>query len=488
MVVGRRRPCAQVALDRCLYSRRRSSSLTLSRLKLLAIVAPLAFLTVLWTLAHTLFVQLHEFPWVLVLLGVTAVIVASFAYAVFAVVSRLEQRIVAQNRELEQRNEELGALLAVGRAASSSLERSELLDEAMAAILEFTWADAAEVWLQGEGGELTLAGHRGLAEEAFVERRDGEGLPGLAAGRGVPIVVHDLASDPRVARDSLRAFGFQSYCGLPLRHGGETVGVLGVAALDAGKLSSGAELRLLEGIAERLAMAIENSRLHGRVLDGAVLEERMRLARELHDGLAQVLGYINMQTHAIDKLLESGETPAARAELARLDGVARDVYRDVREEILGLRVSLPRQGLVPALRRYLAEYEPMTATSLHLEVREDVESLELPPSTEIQLVRIVQEALSNIRKHAGAASASVRLSPDGEGLTVEVSDDGRGFDPLRSEPTGWPRFGLRTMGERAEAIGGRLELSSHPGQGTRVVVHVPLVHPEEEPVRARAAG
>jgi signal transduction histidine kinase len=464
--------------------------LTLSRLKLLAIVAPLAFLTALWTLAHTVFVQLHRFPWVLGLLGVTAAVVAAFAYAVFAVVTRLEQRIVAQNRELEQRNEELGALLAVGRAASSSLERSELLDEAMAAILEFTRADAAEVWLRGEGDELTLVGHRGLAEAAFTARvriRAGEGLPGLAAELGVPVVVHDLAADPRVARDALRAFGFQSYCGLPLRYRGETMGVLGVAALDPGKLSSAVELRLLEGIAERLATAIENSLLHGRVLDGAVLEERMRLARELHDGVAQVLGYINMQTHAIDKLLESGDTPAARAELARLDDVARDVYRDVREEILGLRVSLPRQGLVPALRSYLAEYEPMTATALHLEVEEGVASRELPPTTEIQLVRIVQEALSNIRKHAGAANASVRLSANGDGLTVEVSDDGRGFDPLRSEPTGWPRFGLRTMRERAQAIGGRFELSSHPAQGTRVAVHVPLVQPKEA-VGARAAG
>jgi len=255
--------------------------------------------------------------------------------------------------------------------------------------------------------------------------------------------------------------------------------VLGVAALDPGKLSSEAELRLLEGIAERVATAVENARLHERVLDGAVLEERMRIARELHDGLAQVLGYINMQTHAIDKLLESGGTGEARAELARLDGVARDVYRDVREEILGLRVSLPRQGLVPALRRYLSEYEPMMSAAIHFEVGPEVEPLELPPSTEIQLVRIVQEALSNVRKHAGAASVRVRLAAGADGLTVEIHDDGRGFDPERSEPTGWPRFGLRTMRERAQAIGGRFELSSQPGQGTHVAVLVPLPEPAE---------
>jgi hypothetical protein len=223
--------------------------LTLSRLKLLAIVAPLAFLIVLWTLAHTVFVSLHEFPWVLALLGVTAAVVALFAYGVFAIVNRLEQRILEQNRELEQRNEELGALLAVGRAASSSLERSELLDEAMAAILEFTRADAAEVWL-AEGDELSLVGHRGLAENAFTERvriRSGEGLPGAVAEVGVP-VVHNLASDPRLVRESLKTVGFQSYCGLPLRHGGEMVGVLGVAALSRQQLAELAALHVAPAV------------------------------------------------------------------------------------------------------------------------------------------------------------------------------------------------------------------------------------------------
>ncbi len=207
--------------DSDLYSGRRfDHTLTLPRLKLVAIVAPVVFLAVLWALAHIAFPGLHSFPEIFVLLGLTVVGVAVFAYSVFEVVSRLERRIVAQNRELEQRNEELGALLAVGRAASSSLERSELLDEAMAAILEFTRADAAEVWLQDEGDELSLARHRGLAQEAFMDRtsvRRGEGLVGLAAELGAPVVVHDLPSDPRFVRAALKAFGFHTYCALPPR-------------------------------------------------------------------------------------------------------------------------------------------------------------------------------------------------------------------------------------------------------------------------------
>jgi signal transduction histidine kinase len=274
----------------------------------------------------------------------------------------------------------------------------------------------------------------------------------------------------------VRELGFHTYCALPLRHRGSTVGVLGVASLDPEKLCSDRELRLLEAIGERLAAAIESSRLHERVLDGAVLEERMRIARELHDGLAQVLGYINTQTLAVMKLLDSGQGAQARTELAAMDEAARDVYADVRQEILGLRLSLGRRGLVPILSKYLADYERTAGASLRLEANGDLDGLELPPSTEIQLVRIVQEALANVRKHANATEAVVRVVTAAGALTLEIEDDGRGF-VQKTGATGWPRFGLQTMRERAQAVGGEFELDSAPGRGTRVRVRVPLTRP-----------
>jgi signal transduction histidine kinase len=266
---------------------------------------------------------------------------------------------------------------------------------------------------------------------------------------------------------------------LPLRHRGEIVGVLGVASKDANTLSSDRELRLLAGIGEGVALAIANARLHERVLDGAVLEERIRIARELHDGLAQVLGYINTQTLAAKRLLTTGRTEEARSRLDAMEGAARNVYGDVREAILGLRLSLPRQGLVPTLRSYLEEYASMSGTHLSLSADDHVETVELPPEVEIQLVRIVQEALANVRKHAQAANATVRLALDDGVLAIEVADDGRGFDPGLERRTGWPRFGLQTMRERAQALGGRFELESKPGAGTRVRVTLPEVRSSE---------
>jgi len=360
------------------------------------------------------------------------------------------------------------------------LDLADVLDAALEAILSVTSAEAGEVWLVKDGGELVLVRQRGAAADAFLERtrlRLGEGLPGLAAQSGSPIIVHDLASDPRFVRERVKELGFESFCAQPLVRRGETVGVLAVASRSPVALSSAAERRLLEGIGEQLVIAVENAQLHERVLDAAVLEERERLAHELHDGLAQVLGYVNTQTLAIEKLLSSGRNEEAEEQVAWMREAARRVYTDVREAILGLRST--RDALLPSLRSYLSDYGRMTGLLLELNVAAEVEALRLAPSVEIQLVRIAQEALSNVRKHAYATSATVSLEVRNQRLAIEIVDDGRGFDLDQPVRTGWPHFGLQTMRERAQAIGGTFELWSKPGSGTRVAVKVPLGSPAE---------
>jgi len=445
----------------------------LSRLKWFAIVAPMTFLLLVGYLVRGPFhEELHEFPGYLYVLAVLTLAVSVFSFFVFGIIGRVERRVLEQN-------EHLSALLAVGQAGSSSLDLADVLDAALEAILSVTSAEAGEVWLVKDGGELVLVRQRGAAADAFQEwtrLRLGEGLPGLAAESGAPMVVHDLASDPRFVRHRVKGLGFESFCAQPLIRRGETVGVLAVASRSPTLLSSAAERRLLEGIGEQLVMAIENAQLHERVLDAAVLEERERLAHELHDGLAQVLGYVNTQTLTIDKLLSSGRGEDAREQVARMREAARRTYTDVREAILGLRSS---DALLPSLRSYLAEYGRMTGIVLQLDVGAEVEALRLPPSVEIQLLRIVQEALSNVRKHARATSATVSLEVCDQRLAIDVVDDGRGFDLDQPVRTGWPRFGLQTMRERAQAIGGTFELWSKPGSGTRLAVHVPLESPAE---------
>ncbi|HEX6228122.1 MAG TPA: GAF domain-containing sensor histidine kinase, partial [Solirubrobacterales bacterium] len=282
----------------------------------------------------------------------------------------------------------------------------------------------------------------------------------------------------RFVRESVKRLGFESFCALPLRHGEETYGVLCVAARDREAMRDEAERGLLEGIAERLAAAIESSRLHERVLDAAVLEERERIAHELHDGLAQVLGYINTQTLAVRKLLASNRVEEAGVQLEAMERAAKRVYADVREGIFALRTPLGDvDRLADAVRAHLRGYREMPGAPQAIEVVAGEEVPKLPPATEIQLMWIVQEALTNVRNHADAGSATIRFSVEEPELVVAVEDDGRGFEPARRTRTGWPHFGLQTMRERAEAVGGCFEIDSELDRGTAVRVRVPLAGP-----------
>ncbi|HLE99621.1 MAG TPA: GAF domain-containing sensor histidine kinase [Gaiellaceae bacterium] len=466
----------------------------LVRLKWFAIVLPLAALVLLVVLLRSsLHDWLHESPGVLFLGVFFAVCVFLFASVVFALIEDFERRILDQNRELaelvartDQQNAELSALLTVGRASASSVELPAMLDEALDAILAVTPAEAAELWLV-EGGGLTLERFRGVGASAFASQSRlllDEGLPGAAVKAPSAVVVHDLGSDPRFAGDEVAALDLQTFCALPLRRPTGTIGVLAVAARGETAFESPGERRLLEAIAERVGLAIENAQLHEQVLDRAVLEERERIARELHDGLAQVLGYINTQTLAVKKLLETRQLEGAIAQLDAMGAASRDVYGDVREAIVGLRTA--PTGLVPALRDYLSRLPRIPGCEVELRLPDGGDGVELAPSTEIQVVRIVQEALSNVRKHSAASHVEVIVRADEHQVGVDIVDDGRGFDPLLPARTGWPQLGLQTMRERAQAVGGTYEVVSSPGAGTRVSVLVPAAA-RREAVRAGAA-
>lgn len=443
---------------------------TIERLKWSTIVLPFVALLVLVALLRSsLHHWLHEFPEVFFLAGLFAVCVFSFASVVFALIETQEVRVLEQNRVLgellrrtERQNLELSALLSVSRASAAPISLDWMYEEALTAVRAFTDARTVELWLT-EDGSLVLA--RGQGSPSC------EALAREAASRGSTVVEESQ--------------GRNSVCAIPLGLRGGAVGVLVVTAPDGAAFASLDEQRVLEGIGHQIALGVENARLHEQVLDRAVLEERERIARELHDGLAQVLGFINTQSQAARKLLADGRLSDAASELEAMTAASREVYADVREAILGLRGTA--RGLIATLRDYVERLPRTGDCEVELRVRPDAEDAVLSPSAEIQLLRIVQEALSNARKHAQATRIEVDVDADAETLGVEVADDGRGFDPLVLDHRGWPRFGLQTMRERAYAIGGEFEIRSSPGQGSSVVVRVPRVA-ERETVGASAAG
>jgi signal transduction histidine kinase len=255
--------------------------------------------------------------------------------------------------------------------------------------------------------------------------------------------------------------------GVPLVAQGRVIGSLGVVHATPGFYTE-RHAQLAMGFAQQAAVAIENARLYEAARGKAALEERQRLARELHDSVSQALYAIALNASAARELF--GAAPG------RASGLVDDVLRlaeaglaEMRALIFELRPeSLEQEGLVGALEKQAAAVQARHGLRVHLALAGEPE---LPSPSKEALYRVAQEALHNAAKHAGARSLEVGLdTADGE-VRLVVTDDGRGFDPGGEFPG---HLGLRSMRERTAAVGGTLEIDSAPGLGTRLRARVPL--------------
>jgi two-component system, NarL family, sensor histidine kinase DegS len=211
---------------------------------------------------------------------------------------------------------------------------------------------------------------------------------------------------------------------------------------------------------------------HLRALD-VQEEERQRLAREIHDGPVQVLVNAIFVLSSCQLLFEK-DPPKAKAELVRLESDLREGLAEVRHFIFDLRPTpLADLGLPATIRKYGEAYRQRFGGTVELDVPEEIQRLNL--AREAAIFRIVQEALQNIRKHSGATSVRVSLQVEGDDLVVRVADNGRGFDPDNAAGVASRHFGLQSMRERAEFVHGSLDVRSRPGEGTVVVLRVPLI-------------
>ena len=207
----------------------------------------------------------------------------------------------------------------------------------------------------------------------------------------------------------------------------------------------------------------------------ATLQERERLARELHDGVGQVLGYLSLQAQTARKRLQDGDDEKADALLARLADVAQHAHVDVRESILALTAaSSEHWSLLPTLDRYLQDYQAQYGIRTELSVADGVSEESFEPNTSVQLLRMIQEALTNARKHGAASAVRVEVGRDGDQTCIAVTDDGCGFDPEKLEPDSSRHFGLVFMRERMARIEGSVTIESGQGAGTSVKLKVPV--------------
>ncbi len=438
--------------------------------KVLTVVGPGLYVWILESIRHGVFGEKYSD---LQLNFALALLVTAGAYGfsrvIFGEIESIQRQVVRQN-------EELTVLNTVASAVNQSLSLDVVLQTALEKIIQVTKADAAELFLLDEKtNELTLTAragqHKGMSDKARFNL--GEGLVGGAALRGEPLLIEDVQRSPALVGTTIRSSGFHSLACIPLRSQNVTVGVFSVATLTHRRYCP-EDMRLLVDASTHIAVAIENARLHQRVQAAAAIEERERLAREMHDGVAQVLSYINVKTQAVKSFLAVGQVAATQSHLQELEDTCQEAYADIRESILGLRLATAHESLYKAIQEYIVRFHQMSNLKIAFEADETAIP-PLSPVAEVQIIRIIQEALTNVRKHAGATKASVQFAARTDRFCVTIEDDGHGFDLRRNRKGDWPQFGLQTMKERAECIKGTLDVFSTPGRGTIVQLKVPVM-------------
>ncbi|MBE3599187.1 MAG: GAF domain-containing sensor histidine kinase [Limnochordaceae bacterium] len=337
-----------------------------------------------------------------------------------------------------------------------------VLDRALSIMMEGWNADA---------GAILLSAGEPPAWDARTQRNFGDlggerfalalRLAGLARERRAPVVI------PRMRAPH----GLRSIAAIPLEAEGQVLGVAVMASEVDGQFALH-QTDVLEALGANLALVIRNAQLYHRLREMAVLEERYRISREIHDGLAQTLGYLGLQVDRVRSLLQRGQYHDAAQEVGALHEVIREAYLDVRETIDHLRVSAEGEGgIVGALERLARDFTQRSGITVR--TRLEARDASLAPEVELHLLRIAQEALTNVRKHSGARHVEMGLTRDERFVELSIADAGRGFDPAALPPS--HHHGLASMRERAAICGGQLSIVTGPGKGTRVVVRMPTM-------------
>ena len=384
-------------------------------------------------------------------------------------IEQLSRVVANQNAQLRALNE-ANILLSEERLVSSVLQRVVDLSR------ELAGARYAALGVLGDDGQLISFLTSGIdqgSRDAMGDPPTGKGLLGLMLERTEPMRADNIADHPASVGFPPGHPSMTTFLGIPIRYKGHAVGSIYLTDKEGGSPFTGEDEEIIRLFANQAAVAIQNAHLYEQIQALAVETERIRISREMHDGLAQVLGYVNTKAQAVEAFLANGDVVAAKEHLKEMSQSARRAYRDVREGILALRSQVGTQRSLPdVLGEYIEEYQQQLGPSA--EVHHDIaDDLDLSPLQEVQILRIVQEALTNVRKHARATEIWVRFTQTGGELVIEVKDNGQGFNPLAVKRGEWPHLGLQTMQERAEAIGGKFEIDSAPGKGTKVRATVP---------------
>ena len=387
----------------------------------------------------------------------------------------MDNRVARQTRRLAQQTAALKILYDVAASITQFDDMDALLLRILQVVRELLNGRAGVVQLLSTGGQMRLVGSIGPDGRILSEK---EQLPvplcqcGRALSSGDILCEHDARECTlRNHRRMYSADELETVI-VPLSYHGDTLGVMRIHLLRTDTSHWQDQIDLLSTIGTHLGIAIAKQRSDEEAHRLSIIEERTALANELHDSLAQTLASLRFQVRMLDETLEQGGTETrARSELERIRNGLDEAHTELRELLYSFRAPVDQRGLEPALEKLVRRFRQETGISIFFQSR--CRQVNLAASDEMQMLRIVQESLANIRKHAQAHTVRVLLtcSADGEYLLL-VEDDGVGFDNERPEGSAGARpgehIGLSIMEERARRLGGSIRIESEPGEGTRV--------------------
>ncbi len=440
----------------------------LRRLKWIAILGPILFVALLEYAVYLLYPQLLSWPGRLVMAAVVVVAMAFFFGAVFKVIRGMQERLHSQNRELLALHR---ASLDIYGELSLDTVLQKVVDQARQ-LLEAKYGAVSVIDESGRIKEFVVSGVSPEERARIGDPPHGHGVLGLVLQKGQRLRLPEVSEHPRFEGFPAHHPPIHSLLAVPILCKSPFRGNLYIGEKETESRFSEEDEETVVRFATAAAIAIDNAQIHRQLRSLAVAEERVRIAHEMHDGMAQVLAYVNTKAQAVREYLRSNRNDQAAEQLEQLASAARNVYADAREGILALRTQTsPDTSLADLLPEFLAQWQDQSGISAELEVDGIVQ---LDANVELQLLRILQEALSNVRKHSNASRARLKLAQADTEVVAEVSDDGSGFSPASIDRGPGPRFGLGIMRERAESVGGKFEIDSAPGRGTRIRVVLPI--------------
>jgi signal transduction histidine kinase len=380
----------------------------------------------------------------------------------------------------------LDALVKIGHRIASMDEADDVLKDVVARASDMLMADAAAIALYEPGGKLGYKVQFTSGEARVLPSETVENpliLEAVAAG--APMRYPDDFGGGAFEWDAGgKTFRAETAAVVPLRLNTTLIGALWLGRSDGARFTC-TDLIGLGYIANQAVIALEHASMAAGLQSLAVIEERARIAREMHDSLAQILGYLGLETQTLEALVRQGDQEAVLAELKEARQSIKSAQADVRENIISLRtVFSGKADLISALKEYVVEFGIQTGVETVIEDHAGAD-LMLSPLVETQCVRIVQEALTNIRKHARARHVQISLVAMQDRLEIHITDDGVGMTP---GTVSRGHFGLQTMRERADSVGGTLTITSQPNQGTSVTLSLPLLYQEIETENYAAAA